>query len=116
MPKTKKKSEFDEFWDSLDTKLMVTAAHRYCLGRRSYIVGSCIDWLLKYRHKFEENTINVIVRDTVEALQDNAAGSEYIDVPGWRRLAKILFDEMSEENKNWVKESVKYRYKEWPLD
>lgn len=25
--------------------LMATAAVRYCLGRCSYIVGDCVDWL-----------------------------------------------------------------------
>ena len=26
-------------------QLMAMAAHRYCLGRRSYIVGACIEWI-----------------------------------------------------------------------
>lgn len=29
--------------------LMVIAATRYCLGRMSYIVSDCADWLIKFR-------------------------------------------------------------------
>ena len=105
----------DSFWNSLDTQLMVTAAHRYCLGRQSYIVGAAIDWLCKHREHFERNTIRVIVRDTVEALQDNQAGSEYIDVPGWKKLAKEFYDAMPAEDQEWVRNDTAWRKKEWPL-
>lgn len=103
------------FWAERDTQLMVMAAHRYCLGRQSYIVGAAIDWLRKHRKNFERNTIRVIVRDTVEALQDGHAGSQLIDVPGWERLASELFLEMPEEDQEWVKSSVAHRDREWPL-
>lgn len=94
---------------------MAMAAHRYCLGRQSYIVGSAISWLWKWRKEFERNTIRVIVRDTVEALQDNRAGSESIDAPGWQRLASDLFAEMNDEDKNWVRNAVAHRQQPWPL-
>lgn len=105
----------DSFWKSLNTQLMVTAAHRYCLGRQSYIVGAAIDWLCKHREHFERNTIRVIVRDTVEALQDNQAGSEYIDVPGWKKLAKEFYDAMPAEDQEWVRNDIAWRQKEWPI-
>lgn len=104
-----------EFWKDLDTQLMVVAAHRYALGRQSYIVGSAISWLFKHRKHFERNTIRVIVRDTVEALQDRRAGSQTIDEPGWENLASKLFNEMPVEDQNWVKLTVAYRGKDWPL-
>lgn len=104
-----------DFWNSLDTQLMVTAAHRYCLGRQSYIVGAATDWLRKHREHFERNTIRVIVRDTIEALQDNQAGSEYIDVPGWQKLAKEFYDAMPAEDQEWVRNDNAWRKKEWPL-
>lgn len=113
--KTKPKETLDGFWADLDTQLMVMAAHRYCLGRRSYIVGSCIDWIWEHRKRFDRNTIRVIVRDTVEALQDGTAGSEIIDVPGWKKLAQDLFLEMPEEDQDWVRRSVAHRG-DWPLD
>lgn len=102
-------------WQELDTQLMVMAAHRYCLGRSSYIAGAAIDWLWKYKKHFERNTIRVIVRDTVEFLQqDNELGWRCYD-DAWKQLASKLFIEMPEEDKEWVKNSVLHREKDWPL-
>lgn len=108
------RSELDRFWDSMDTQLMVMAAHRYCLGRQSYIVGACIDWILRHRSRLERNTLRIIVRDTVEALVSGRAGSELIDAPGWKRLAQLLFDEMNDEDQSWVKR-FGYGDAEFPL-
>lgn len=113
--KNEEENEIDCFWRDLDTQLMVMAAHRYCLGRRSYIVGSAIDWLWNNRRNFERNTIRVIVRDTIEALQDGHAGSKTIDVPGWKGLASRLFAELPNDDQEWVRRSVAHRDKEWPL-
>ncbi len=99
----------DQFWKELDTQLMVTAAHRYCLGRQSYIVGSCIEWIWKHRKNFERNTLRVIVRDTVEAIMDGHAGSALIDVPGWRKLARELFAELNEEDQQWVRRDLAHK-------
>ena len=111
----KKKDEHAAFWQDLDTQLMVMAAHRYCLGRQSYIVGAGIDWLRKQPKHFERNTSRVIVRDTVAAIQDGRAGSQFIDGPGWERLASELFSEMPKEDQDWVKSSVAHRDQDWPL-
>ena len=108
-------NQMDNFWKNLDTQLMVTAAHRYCLHRQSYIVGAAIDWLRTYREGFERNTVRVIVRDTVEALQDNAAGSPTIDAPAWRQLAKEFYDAIPAEDQEWVRNDTAGRKKEWPL-
>ena len=98
----------------LDGQLMVTAAHRYCLGRNSYIVGSCIDWLKRWWDSFEENTQNVIVRDTVEALRDNNAGSKY-DYSDWKVFAEWAWLRLSCRNQDWVLDAVEHRGKDWPL-
>lgn len=91
-----------KFWGDLDTQLMVLSAHRYCLGRQSYTVGACIDWLRKHRSRFERNTVRIIVRDTLQALHDDRAGSSIIDAPDWRKLAKEFYDSMPPEDKNWI--------------
>ena len=54
-------------WGRAD--LMVTAAVRYCLGRSSYIVGDCVDWLLANWERFEPGCRLVILRDISEAIQ-----------------------------------------------
>lgn len=99
---------------SLNGQLMVTAAHRYCLGRQSYIVGSCIDWLRQWWSCFELNTRNVIVRDTVEALQDDMTGSSY-DAREWKKFAEWAWEFMDDDAKNWCQQAVAHRNKPWPL-
>jgi len=89
----------------IDGQLMVMAAHRYCLGRQSYIVGSALDWLWKHREHFENNTKFVIVRDTVEALMDGHAGADF-DTKGWHDFALNLYNEMSPEHQASVRRAV----------
>lgn len=99
----------------LDGQLMVMAAHRYCLGRRSYIVGSCIDWLTIHWSTFEPNTQFTIIRDTIEALQDDMAG-EPMDMQGWRRFATRHFPTLSESSQTIIRQIANARDKDWPLD
>lgn len=54
-------------WGSSD--LMVLAAFRYCVGRRSYIVHDCINWLIAYWPEFEDFIKNII-RNELEELFD----------------------------------------------
>jgi hypothetical protein len=95
-------------------QLMVLAAHRYCLGRQSYIVGSCQEWLTAYWTQFETGTQQVIVRDTVEALMEGTAGSSY-DVITWVRFGQWAFDQLDDKSRSWVKNTTMWRQKPWPL-
>lgn len=87
-------------------QLMVMAAHSYCLGRQSYIVGSCIDWIYAWRDEFEDNTINVILRDTIDAIDQNLAGSEY-DKESWMELVNKLWPELKSSQRSWLTGAVK---------
>lgn len=80
--------------------LMATAAVRYCLGRMSYIVGDCVDWLIEQKDNIDPKALKIIVRDIKEAIQrDDEArerGDEYLplgmdmDRRQWERvLAEI---------------------------
>ena len=85
----------DHPWGRAD--LMATAAVRYCLGRSSYIVGDCVDWLLANWERFEPGCRLVILRDISEAIQrDDEArerGDQYLplgmdmDRREWERAA-----------------------------
>lgn len=97
-----------------DGQLMVMAAHRYCLGRQSYIVGACIDWLRLWWGEFERNTKNVIIRDTIEALQDKSAGSDY-DHKMWKEFTQWAWEQTDESSRLWCKQAVAHRNKPWPL-
>lgn len=98
----------------LDGQLMVVAAHRYCLGRQSYIVGSCRDWLKSWWNHFERNTKRVIVRDTIEAIQEDSAGSDY-DKADWLAFSYWAYGQLEKEDKDWCRQTVAHNNKPWPL-
>ena len=100
---------------SLDGQLMVMAAHGYCLGRRSYIVSSCISWLREWWDEFETNIQIVIIRDTIQALMRDEAGSEY-DAKDWKRFAEWAWKKLDENSKEFVVGSVAYLKEPWPLN
>jgi hypothetical protein len=95
-------------------QLMVTAAHRYCLGRCSYIVGACLGWLYATWDQFDRNTKRVMVRDTIEALMDDRAGG-YTDVKDWTKFASWSFVRLVPEDQEWVREVLTYKNKAWPI-
>jgi hypothetical protein len=101
--------------ETLDDQLMASAAHRYCLGRRSYIVGACLEWLQETWEQFDRNTRRVMVRDTIEALMDDLAGG-VTDVAGWRDFATFGFSRLNNEDQKWVREAVAYKDKPWPIE
>lgn len=67
--------------------LMVLAAFRYCLGRRSYIVGSCVDWLIENWDGIYDHRQNII--DEIEAAIENGYAGEECDVAQWRRILEV---------------------------
>ena len=79
--------------------LMVIAATRYCLGRMTYIVGDCADWLIKIWPVLSESTRNIIKRDIEEAFklddEDREAGRKWkrlghdCDRQQWERVRKL---------------------------
>jgi hypothetical protein len=65
-------------------ELMAIAAVRYCIGRQSYIVGDCVDWLIEAWPALQESTRKVIQRDIEQAfVKDDHARAEDM---GWRPL------------------------------
>ncbi len=71
--------------------LMVIAAFRYCLGRRTYIVSSCTDWLIYYWPKFDDNTKKIIVGEIQEALDKGYAGDQ-CDIQSWLKVLENAMD------------------------
>jgi hypothetical protein len=109
----KVKPKSDDCIQGTDGQLMVIAAFRYCLGRRSYIVGACLYWLGRWWDSFDRNTKRVVVRDTVRAIQDGEAG-DTMDRAGWTEFASEKFALMSEDDQAWVlRESSN---QPWPLE
>ena len=92
-----------------DDQLMVIAAHRYCLGRQSYIVGACLDWLRQTWPQMVKNTQHVILRDTIEALIDCRAGREFVDVPGWREAVVWMAQSMPPEQLATIRAALAWK-------
>jgi hypothetical protein len=63
--------------------LMALAAVRYCLGRSSYIVGDCVDWLHQQWPRMQPSIQALIARDIdAEFARDDRARAEgYADTP-----------------------------------
>ena len=57
--------------ETYDDEIMLSMAHRYCLGRSSYMVSLCINWLELHWNQLGENTQNTIIKETMDALSDN---------------------------------------------
>lgn len=80
-------------------ELMVVAAVRYSLGRMTYIVSDCADWLIKIWPMLSESTRKIIQRDLDEAFarddQDRDAGRDYkalgmdCDREKWDRVREL---------------------------
>jgi hypothetical protein len=79
--------------------LMAIAAVRYCLGRMSYIVGDCVEWLEEQWPNLSSNA-RAVIKSDIEAMfqrDDDARqrGEEYkplgmdCDREGWERVRKL---------------------------
>jgi hypothetical protein len=81
--------------------LMAMATVRYCLGRMTYIVSDCADWLIEHWENIAENTREIIKRDIEEAFEqdddDREKGREYkrlghdADRQQWERVRQLWY-------------------------
>ena len=51
--------------------IMAVAAVRYCMGRSSYIVGDCADWLKENWQEISDRAKQTITRDLRNALDQD---------------------------------------------
>ena len=101
--------------ENTNDHLMVMAAARYCIGRKSYIVSSCIEFLTQVWDKeLDKRDRAVILRDIIEYLQDYGEADDY-DAKVWRFFAQSKFDVLTEEEKTAFKNYNSYRNKPFPL-
>ena len=79
--------------------LMIIAAVRYCLGRSSYIVNDCCEWLIESWPQIPEKTRGTIRRDIEDEFkrddEDRAEGRQHkalgwdCDRQDWERVRKL---------------------------
>lgn len=80
--------------DDHTDQLMALAAFRYCLHRRSYIVGACQNWVRDTWHEFTLHTRSVMIRDLAEGLDKNTVGDE-LSVLLWQELLGWMRDQQT---------------------
>jgi hypothetical protein len=83
--------------------LMVIAAFRYCLGRSTYIVGTCVDWLTEHWPNFSVDTQQLIKKELEEAFKSDNEDREKArnlktlgwdcDRNDWERVRQMWMDE-----------------------
>jgi len=86
--------------------LMAIAAFRYCLGRMTYIVPACAEWLEREWPRFPKRDRAVISRELSEAIEEDAQaradGKEYsplgndCDRAAWVKLAEFIEKDRAE--------------------
>lgn len=64
--------------------LMVIAAVRYCIGRMSYIVSDCADWIIANWNEWPANTREIIKRDIEDEFKRDDEARD--DGREWRPL------------------------------
>jgi len=70
---------------SVNDRLMIMSAHRYCLGRSTYIVGCCVDFLMDHWAQLSNQDKDQIIKETKEAIESNSYGME-CDKKEWEIL------------------------------
>lgn len=74
--------------------LMVLCAFRYCLGRMTYAVSVCVDWLLRNWGGLTRHTKELIIEEIHTGFRDGYFGMD-IEKEQWQRI----LDRAKEEDK-----------------
>jgi hypothetical protein len=74
-----------EILTSVNGQIIIMSAHRYALGRQTYVVSSTIEWLKENWEYVADNSRFVILRDTAIALLRDEAGSS-MDYECWKEF------------------------------
>lgn len=68
--------------------LMTVAAFRYCLGRASYIVSHCVEYLCKHWDQIPGNTKRLIHNEIQRAFEIKTYGME-MDKKQWQKILDL---------------------------
>ena len=79
--------------------LMIIGAVRYCLGRRTYIVSDCADWIIANWAEWPDSVKSIIKRDVEEEFRRDAENPEWnvlgddCDSEQWMIVRRLWMDE-----------------------
>lgn len=99
--------------------LMVLSAFRYCLGRQTYIVGACADWIVDMWHSFPESQKAIIQRELEDGFRqddkDRAEGDQFkalgwdCDRAEWERVRALWSTEPAAKPYQPSQKEIAYR-------
>lgn len=93
--------------ESTNDQLMCIAAFRYSLGRSSYIVSCCQEWLQVHWNQLTKETQNVIVRDIGDFLLDEHRFP--VDNKSWQILLRWIWNNIEPTQQNWCVEQTRWK-------
>jgi hypothetical protein len=67
-------------------------AFRYALGRMTYITAVVGDCIIENKANLSQKIKSLIVKEIANAIDENRAGMEGVDVPSWRRVMDSLLE------------------------
>lgn len=75
--------------------LMIIAAVRYCIGRRTYIVSDCADWIVSNWAEWPDSVKSIIKRDIEDEFRRDAENPEWnvlgddCDSAQWMKVRRL---------------------------
>lgn len=67
---------------------LLLCSFRYSLGRMTYIVSDCVEWLRRYWHLLPENWQQQIHEDIKKAIEQGMAGHQ-CDIESWKKVLEL---------------------------
>lgn len=74
---------------SLDEEILLACAFRYCLGRRTYVVSSCVSELKKKYHLLGDHFKERTMKEIDEADFEENLGDSF-DAREWRTIRNLM--------------------------
>lgn len=78
-----------------DTSMMVSYAFRYCLGRMTYAVSDCVEFIIANWDNIHTNEQRLMHGDIKRAIYSGQAGTE-TDKQQWRKVLALPVREEKE--------------------
>lgn len=97
-------------------QIIIGSAHRYALGRKTYVTESTIEWLKENWDFVEDNIRFVILKDTAHAIMEKNAGMT-MDEELWLGFLRWGIKESGGIELEYdLRKSLLYVRADWPLD
>jgi len=75
--------------EDVDEYLILLGFFRYCLGRQTYIVPVAVESIKQSWGSMNSYQKSLFKKEIREAIEGGWAGSELIDVPGWKTILDL---------------------------